>query len=264
MDRLGTGRCNATPRSVLIVVATLATVLGPRTIGAAPSLGLPVTLVTEAPSAGAFPLVTDRGAAPFCYDANDHTGVLRALGDLGADIERVTGHARPCPRPAARTRSPSSSARWARARRSTRWWPRASWMRATSAGSGRASSSPRCPTPCRASSRALVIAGSDKRGTIYGIYELSEQLGVSPWYWWADVPVKKRARAYVRSRAIRFGRAGGPLPRHLPERRGAVPDRLDQGEVRRDQLEVLHEGLRAAAAPARQLPLAGDVGQRLQ
>ena len=37
--------------------------------------------------------------------------------------------------------------------------------------------------------RALVIAGSDKRGTIYGIYTLSEQIGVSPWYWWADVPV---------------------------------------------------------------------------
>ncbi len=36
---------------------------------------------------------------------------------------------------------------------------------------------------------ALVIAGSDRRGTIYGIYELSEQIGVSPWYWWADVPV---------------------------------------------------------------------------
>ncbi|WP_343730414.1 glycosyl hydrolase 115 family protein [Duganella sp.] len=39
--------------------------------------------------------------------------------------------------------------------------------------------------------RALVIAGSDKRGTIYGIYTLSEQIGVSPWYWWADVPVQK-------------------------------------------------------------------------
>lgn len=36
---------------------------------------------------------------------------------------------------------------------------------------------------------ALVIAGSDRRGTVYGIYELSEQLGVSPWYDWADVPV---------------------------------------------------------------------------
>ena len=38
---------------------------------------------------------------------------------------------------------------------------------------------------------ALVIAGSDKRGTIYGVYELSGQVGVSPWYYWADVPVKK-------------------------------------------------------------------------
>ncbi len=38
--------------------------------------------------------------------------------------------------------------------------------------------------------RALVIAGSDKRGTIYGIYELSRQMGVSPWYWWADVPTE--------------------------------------------------------------------------
>ncbi len=36
----------------------------------------------------------------------------------------------------------------------------------------------------------LVIAGSDKRGTIYGIYDISERIGVSPWYWWADVPVK--------------------------------------------------------------------------
>ena len=35
---------------------------------------------------------------------------------------------------------------------------------------------------------ALVIAGSDMRGTIYGIYELSEQIGVSPWYYWMDVP----------------------------------------------------------------------------
>jgi len=43
----------------------------------------------------------------------------------------------------------------------------------------------------------LVIAGSDRRGTIYGIYELSRQLGVSPWYWWADAPVAKHDEAYV-------------------------------------------------------------------
>ncbi|MBW4888502.1 glycosyl hydrolase 115 family protein [Mucilaginibacter sp. HMF5004] len=44
---------------------------------------------------------------------------------------------------------------------------------------------------------ALVIAGSDKRGTIYGIYDVSEQIGVSPWYYWADVPVKKHTALYV-------------------------------------------------------------------
>ncbi len=45
--------------------------------------------------------------------------------------------------------------------------------------------------------KALVIAGSDKRGTIYGIYELSKQIGVSPWYWWADVPVMQQKNLYV-------------------------------------------------------------------
>ena len=46
--------------------------------------------------------------------------------------------------------------------------------------------------------QALVIAGSDKRGTIYGMYDLSRQLGVSPWYFWADVPVEKQSELYVK------------------------------------------------------------------
>ena len=41
---------------------------------------------------------------------------------------------------------------------------------------------------------SLIIMGSDRRGTIYGIYELCEMLGVSPWYYWADVPVKQKTR----------------------------------------------------------------------
>ena len=43
----------------------------------------------------------------------------------------------------------------------------------------------------------LVIAGSDRRGTVYGIYELSQQMGVSPWYWWMDVPIKHRNEVVV-------------------------------------------------------------------
>ena len=45
---------------------------------------------------------------------------------------------------------------------------------------------------------ALIIAGSDKRGTIYGIYELSRQIGVSPWYWWLDVPAEQHASIYIK------------------------------------------------------------------
>lgn len=44
---------------------------------------------------------------------------------------------------------------------------------------------------------ALVIAGSDKRGTIYGVYDLSEKMGVSPWYWWADVPIGHADSLYI-------------------------------------------------------------------
>ena len=46
--------------------------------------------------------------------------------------------------------------------------------------------------PMEGVEEALVIAGSDRRGAVYGIYELSEQIGVSPWYFWADVPVAKQ------------------------------------------------------------------------
>ena len=44
----------------------------------------------------------------------------------------------------------------------------------------------------------LVIAGSDRRGTIYGIYELSRQIGVSPWYDWADVPVEAHDQIFIK------------------------------------------------------------------
>jgi hypothetical protein len=50
----------------------------------------------------------------------------------------------------------------------------------------------------QATDENLVVAGSDKRGTIYGIYELSRQIGVSPWYWWADVPAQHKENLYVK------------------------------------------------------------------
>ena len=43
----------------------------------------------------------------------------------------------------------------------------------------------------------MTITGSDKRGTIYGVYEVSRQIGVSPWYYWADVPVEKHEHIWL-------------------------------------------------------------------
>ena len=45
--------------------------------------------------------------------------------------------------------------------------------------------------------RALVVVGADRRGAVFGLYDLSEKMGVSPWSWWADVPVQKRADVFV-------------------------------------------------------------------
>lgn len=52
---------------------------------------------------------------------------------------------------------------------------------------------------------ALVIAGSDRRGTAYGVYELSRLIGVSPWYWWADVTPGHKEALYVSSQRLRVG-----------------------------------------------------------
>ncbi|WP_100611219.1 glycosyl hydrolase 115 family protein [Confluentibacter lentus] len=52
--------------------------------------------------------------------------------------------------------------------------------------------------PFKGVKKALVIAGSDRRGTAYGVFSLSEAIGVSPWYYWADVPVKKNNEIYIK------------------------------------------------------------------
>lgn len=145
-----------------------------------------------------FPVVGKEGKrAAIRYDMNDYKGVIRAIGDLQNDIDSVTGV-----KPTLLTSEASAkyeiiigtlgksklidnlvSSRKLDAKDLKGKWE--SFVIAT------------VNNPKPGVKQALVIAGSDKRGTIYGIYELSRQLGVSPWYWWADVPAKKRSAAYV-------------------------------------------------------------------
>ncbi|TCM15430.1 glycosyl hydrolase family 115 (putative glucuronidase) [Novosphingobium sp. PhB165] len=61
------------------------------------------------------------------------------------------------------------------------------------------------PNPAPGVKQALVVIGSDRRGTAYGAYELSRAIGVSPWHWWADVPPEHHDALYVSAGTRRFG-----------------------------------------------------------
>jgi len=158
-----------------------------------PALGLfDPMLVSAADCPDAFPLVTGRQASPLLYDKTEHKGVLRAIGDLQKDIQRVTGL---LPESAARLTNPSHPVIIGTVGKS----PRIDALLAAGKLDARQLSGKwesfviaTVANPMPGVPRALVIAGSDKRGTIYGIYELSRQIGVSPWYWWADVPATQR------------------------------------------------------------------------
>src|SRR5579883_2388480 len=133
------------------------------------------------------------------WDSGDDPGVIRAVGDLQADIARVTsvspaiahGRAgRPSGRVLIGTLGKSSCIdQLVREHKIDV---------AEIAGKWESFLIQVVPRPLPGIESALVIAGSDKRGTIYGIYDLSEQIGVSPWYWWADVPVKRSNALYIK------------------------------------------------------------------
>ena len=150
--------------------------------------------VETSPHPGAFALVENGSAAAVRVDAADWPGVQRAVYDLQADVNRVTG-VTPAWDTAAHKmvligtvgKSPLIE-QLARAGKIDISGIRGKWesfFLQTVAN------------PFPGVDSAIVIAGSDKRGTIFGIYDLSEQIGVSPWYWWADVTPDHKSALYV-------------------------------------------------------------------
>ena len=131
-------------------------------------------------------------------DAADEPAVRRAVGDLAADLERVT-RKRPAVQQAAAPKGTDLILVGTLGK---------SALIDALVAAGKLDVSPlkgqwegwqiaAVAQPLPGVERALVIVGSDRRGTVYGIYELSEQIGVSPWTWWADVPVTQRTALYV-------------------------------------------------------------------
>jgi hypothetical protein len=156
--------------------------------------------VANAASSGSFSIAQSGTVATICVDTNDHAGVIRAARDLQADVARVTGL------------TPSLTLREKPAGKDTIIIGTIGRSRIVDqlirekkidvsviAGKWESFLIQVVPNPIPGVDSALVIVGSDKRGTIYGIYDLSEQIGVSPWYWWADVPVQHRDALFVKA-----------------------------------------------------------------
>lgn len=138
---------------------------------------------------GAFSLV----GVPVVVSPDDHPGVVRVAGDLRADLERVTG-----------TRSGATIARRAVLVGTIGRSPLIDGLVAAGKldvtgvrGRWETSLQTVVEHPMPGVEKAFVIAGSDPRGTIFGAYDVSYGLGVSPWYWWDDVPPVRRPGAWV-------------------------------------------------------------------
>lgn len=158
------------------------------------------TIISEKNGAGFFPVVASTGTTTIVFDAKEDSLIHVATQLFSKDVEMVSGK-----KPAVASALPSAkniiligSIRSIHIQQlvktkklnidklKNRW---------------EAYQIQVIQSPFKGIDQALVIAGSDRRGTAYGVFELSQQMGVSPWYWWADVPVKKKKEVYLRRNA---------------------------------------------------------------
>ncbi len=155
--------------------------------------------VTSIQEAGAFPIVTKAKVTSILVDANDHELVQKGAVLMQQDVEAIGGK-----KPAIQTSLSSVNANMI----IIGSLDRSSFIQQLVKEKKLSASNLKdkweayqiqvVTKPFKGVEQALVIAGSDRRGTAYGALELSQQMGVSPWYWWADVPVKRKTELYVK------------------------------------------------------------------
>jgi hypothetical protein len=148
---------------------------------------------------GSFPIVQGNNTAKIVVDSGDWPGVIRAVDDLKSDIARVTGKELSITHD---TDKPGNNVIIAGTIGKSRILDdliKSGKIDVRQiAGKWESFFLQVVPNPLPGVTSGLVIAGSDKRGTIFGIYDLSEQIGVSPWHWWADVPVRHKGSLFVK------------------------------------------------------------------
>jgi len=180
-----------------LAVLHLALASGPAAAGSA---------IAGEPGNGGFPLAPTGGVADVFVGADDWKVAHIAASNLVQDIERVTGR-----RPALRhdTASLASNAvligTLGRSRAIDDLVASGRLDVTGIAGQWESCVMAAVPHPLPGVAQGLVIAGSDRRGTAYGVFELSRRIGVSPWSWWADVPPARRTALHVPPERVRIG-----------------------------------------------------------
>lgn len=146
----------------------------------------PLTL-QESPSDNAFALVSKTATARILTDPADFKVVSIAADCLREDIERVTGH-----KPDTSSESVVIIGTIGKSKYIDGLVSSHQLDVSPILGKWESSMITTVPDPMPGVKSALVIAGSDRRGTAFGVFGLSETVGVSPWVWWADVPPQHR------------------------------------------------------------------------
>ncbi len=162
--------------------------------------------LSTTPDKGSFALITNGKPAPLAYSSNDFTGVSKALDYFRSDLKMVSGSeaqlsvdALPAAKQLVIAGTIGSSNlidQLVSEKKIDLKELNGKWEQFIIQV---------VENPFPDVEKALVIAGSDKRGTIFGIFELSKQMGVSPWYWWADIPVESQANIYVKAKRFTLG-----------------------------------------------------------
>lgn len=175
--------------------------------GAVPAFASAPLAVSEIPVPGGFALAADGTSALVQYDPADHPVVAHAATDLSNDLTAVTGI-----RSQLNGQASSPAARQVvligtlgRNRIIDNLVKRGRLNVHELRGAWESFLIATVQNPLPGIRSALIIVGSDRRGTAYGVYELSEAIGVSPWTWWADVPAQQRKALWLAPGTRHFG-----------------------------------------------------------
>jgi len=156
----------------------------------------PVSVCPRA-APGSFPLIQSGAPAAIYIDADANPAVQHVAGSFAEDLERVSGH-QALRLKSLKTNSPVVIIGVLGHSKVIDGLVRAKKIDAADiSGQWEAFRQIVVANPVKGIKQALVIVGADRRGAVFGAYDLSEKIGVSPAYWFADVPVRHAGNLYL-------------------------------------------------------------------